>query len=120
VDLAVEPVCSQPFSASNSREQGKIQGKSGVSRRLAGVRSSGMPIPCQFLRAPCIAPFVENRELTGNRLNTHRGRGATRGLLNLLSSTCQILSHNVHDSHYGSYNLRGLVSPLRLGRQCPW
>jgi len=52
-----------------------------------------------------------HRELTGNRPNTHRGRGATHGLLNLLlSSSCPILSHNVHDSHCGSYNC---TAPLK-------
>jgi hypothetical protein len=64
--VAVEPVRSQPFSASNSQEQGKIQGIYGVSGRRAVVRSAGTAIPRQFIRAPCVAPFVENRELTEN------------------------------------------------------
>ena len=49
--LAVEPVHSQPFSASHSREQGKIQGISKVSGRLAALRSAETAIPRQFIRA---------------------------------------------------------------------
>jgi hypothetical protein len=64
--VAVEPVRSQPFSASNSQEQGKIQGIYGEPGLHAAVRLAEMAIPRQFLRAPCVALVVENRELTGN------------------------------------------------------
>lgn len=64
--MAVGPVPSQPFSAGNSWEQGKIQGIYGVSGRHVAVKLPEMAIPRQFTLAPCVAPFVENRELTGN------------------------------------------------------
>src|SRR5215472_8177089 len=64
--VAVEPVRSQPFSAGNSWEQGKIQGIYGLSGLLWAVQVSGLAIPRQFILAPCVAPFIKNRELTGN------------------------------------------------------
>jgi hypothetical protein len=79
--VAVEPVRSQPFSASNSREQGKIQGIYGVSGLLAAVRSPETAIPRQFLLAHCVAPFFENRELTGNFL--YNGRVPSREFFNV-------------------------------------
>lgn len=68
-NMAVEPVSSQPVSVWNSLEQGKIQGISRVAGRRAAVRSAGTAIPHQFIRAPGIAPFFKNRELTGNSLS---------------------------------------------------
>jgi hypothetical protein len=62
------------------QEQGKIQGISGVAGHRAAVRSAGMAIPRRFILAPCVAPFCENRELTGNL--PHSGRRPTRELLN--------------------------------------
>ena len=63
--LAVEPVSSQSVSVCNSLEQGKIQGISGVSGRLAAVRLTETAIPRQFKLARRVTPFFENRELTG-------------------------------------------------------
>ena len=78
--LAVERVYREPLSASNSLYQGKIQGIYGVTGLLAAVRSAETPTPRQSIRAPCVAPFFENRELTGNL--PHSGRVPTREFLN--------------------------------------
>jgi hypothetical protein len=64
--LAVEPVSRQPVSVWNSLEQGKIQGISEMTGHRAAVQSAGRAIPHQFIRAHGLAPFFQNRELTGN------------------------------------------------------
>jgi hypothetical protein len=79
--VAVERVQGQRLSAGNSLYQGKIQGIYGLSRLLAAVQVSGLAIPRQFTLAPCVAPFVKNRELTGN-LPYINGTRPTRELLN--------------------------------------
>jgi hypothetical protein len=60
--VAVERVQGLPLSAGNSLYQGKIQGIYGLSGLLAAVQLAGMAIPRRFILAPCIAPFVKNRE----------------------------------------------------------
>ena len=67
--LAVEPVLRQPVSVWNSLEQGKIQGISEMTGHRAAVHSAGSAIPHQFIRAHGLAPFFQNRELTGNALS---------------------------------------------------